>query len=86
MPFVGNENKKMASRNECKFLDDDFRSFSAALHQHKGYRHISYNPFIGGYNTTYNWTSFEIFLNLNYNKYVCEKGETGQINWIKFLW
>ncbi|XP_076270815.1 uncharacterized protein LOC143202844 [Rhynchophorus ferrugineus] len=51
MPLVQNENKKMASRNECKFLDDDFRSFSNVLHQNKGHHHISYNPFIGGYDT-----------------------------------
>ncbi|KAL1491191.1 hypothetical protein ABEB36_011828 [Hypothenemus hampei] len=39
MPKTGCENKKLAAQNQCKFLDDDFLSFTRSLQQTKGHRY-----------------------------------------------
>ncbi|KAH1013220.1 uncharacterized protein LOC109539836 [Dendroctonus ponderosae] len=41
MPKTGPENKIMKSRDECKFLDDNFVNYTKALQDMKGFRHIS---------------------------------------------
>ncbi|XP_050307045.1 uncharacterized protein LOC126743857 [Anthonomus grandis grandis] len=47
LPVTGNQNKRMASREECKFLDDNFVNYTRTLQEIKGDRHVSFNPCTG---------------------------------------